>query len=217
MKREACMMEIRSGMKDVLANGIRDYRMSIENRIQKIGGKNASIWTVGSFAYLYAEFEDDCEYGLKDLISPYSHELSFVADYIAKPGEMKLMYHDIGLVHADKAEIRRRVFATKLKSDCAAEYKQRHQNLIDARESEGVDHAESNFTIWCAKDTYIFGYCELVKAFDHEPTEEENKATIAWETRQLEIMDWLTDDVDWITGEKHEKMKPLFIQKGYES
>ena len=35
-------------------------------------------------------------------------------------------------------------------------------------------------------------------------TEEEKASTIAWETRQLEIMDWLTDDVDWITGEKHD-------------
>ena len=42
-----------------------------------------------------------------------------------------------------------------------------------------------------------------VKSFDHEPTPEERAATAAWETRQLEIMDWLTDDVDWLTGEKH--------------
>ena len=32
-------------------------------------------------------------------------------------------------------------------------------------------------------------------------------ATVAWETRQLEIMDWLTDDVDWMTGETHDKMR----------
>ena len=47
-------------------------------------------------------------------------------------------------------------------------------------------------------------------------TEEETAQTIAWETRQLEIMDWYTDDVDWITGEKHEKIQNLFLQKGYE-
>ena len=35
-------------------------------------------------------------------------------------------------------------------------------------------------------------------------TEEEKQASIAWETKQLEIMDWLTDDTDWITGEKHD-------------
>ena len=47
-------------------------------------------------------------------------------------------------------------------------------------------------------------------------TEEEKAQTIAWETRQLEIMDWYTDDVDWITGETHEKIQNLFLQKGYE-
>ena len=45
--------------------------------------------------------------------------------------------------------------------------------------------------------------------FCPEMTEEEKASTIAWETRQLEIMDWLTDDVDWITGEKHEAIRRL--------
>ena len=65
------------------------------------------------------------------------------------------------------------------------------------------DGPESNFTIWYG-DGHIFGYCELVRAYDAmEPTPEQKAATVAWETRQLEIMDWLTDDVDWLTGEKH--------------
>lgn len=217
MKREACMLEIRFGMAETFANAVRDYRFGIENRLNKVGAKNASIWAVENYAYIYAEFEDDSEYSLKDVISPFEYELYQAADFVARPGDMRLMYHDIGKVHDDKTEIRRRVFATRLKNGCAEEYKRRHQDLIDAREAEGVDHAESNFTIWCAKDTFIFGYCELVRAFDHEETEEEKQSTIAWETRQLEIMDWLTDDVDWITGQKHSKMKNLFIQKGYEA
>ena len=56
---------------------------------------------------------------------------------------------------------------------------------------------------------YIFGYCEKVKAFDHPMTDAERADTVAWETRQLEIMDWLTDDVDWMTGETHEAMQRL--------
>ena len=46
----------------------------------------------------------------------------------------------------------------------------------------------------------------------YEPTEEEKAADIAWETRQLEIMDWLTDDVDWITGEKHDAIRFICAQ-----
>ena len=43
---------------------------------------------------------------------------------------------------------------------------------------------------------------------DRELTEEEKAQTIAWETRQLEIMDWYTD-------ETHEKIQNRFLQKGY--
>ena len=32
---------------------------------------------------------------------------------------------------------------------------------------------------------------------------DERKATVKWETRQLGIMDWITNDVDWMTGEWH--------------
>ncbi len=32
---------------------------------------------------------------------------------------------------------------------------------------------------------------------------DERKATVEWETRQLGIMDWITNDVDWMTGEWH--------------
>ncbi len=117
----------------------------------------------------------------------------------------------IGIVREDKSLIRHRVFATKLKEGCAAEYKRRHDGLIEARGDKISEGPESNFTIWNANG-YIFGYCELVKSFDHEMTEDEKTATIAWETRQLEIMDWLTDDVDWMTGEKHDHIQ-LVVQQ----
>ena len=35
---------------------------------------------------------------------------------------------------------------------------------------------------------------------DHEA---DKAFTVEWETRQLEIMDWITNDVDWLTGEHH--------------
>ena len=128
----------------------------------------------------------------------------------AAPGTPPLMYHCIGLVRADKSHIRHRVFSTRLKEGCAAEYKRRHDALIAARGDKITEGPESNFTIWNANG-YIFGYCELVRAYDHEMTADERASTIAWETRQLEIMDWLTDDVDWMTGEHHEHIACLAI------
>ena len=103
------------------------------------------------------------------------------------------------------------MFATHLHPGCAEEYKRRHDALIAARGDKNTEGPESNFTIWNANG-YIFGYCELVRAYDHEMTADERASTIAWETRQLEIMDWLTDDVDWITGQKHEPVCRVWAQ-----
>ena len=217
MKRESCMLKIKPGMLSVLEFGIKSQENNLQSALVRLGAKNASVWTVAGYLYIYAEFDDDNPKGLSDLLAPYDYDLSYAANYIAKPNEMRRMYHDIGIVREDKHLIRRRVFATHLKPGCAEEYYNRHKALIDARGDKISEGPESNFTIYCAKDEFIFGYCELVKSFDHEMTEEEKASTIAWETRQLEIMDWFTDDVDWITGEKHEKIRNLFLQKGYEA
>ena len=214
MRRETAMYEILPGQAGALESGIRYIGGELNCALVKAGAKNASLWSVENYLYAYAEFEDGCPASIESIAAPYAGYLSVYTKKIAG-NEMDLMYHDIGVVRQDKSLIRRRVFATVLKDGCAAEYKARHQKLIDARGGEVKDHHESNFTIRCAKGRYIFGYCEFVKEFDREQTEEEKQETIAWETRQLEIMDWLTDDVDWITGQKHAKMECLFLQKGY--
>ena len=51
-----------------------------------------------------------------------------------------------------------------------------------------------------------------IKQFRMEVSQNEKASSIAWETRQLEIMDWLTDDVDWITGEKHDAIALICCQ-----
>ena len=215
MKREACMLKLHPGALYEIESAIRERESAIERRAETVGARNASVYSVAGYLYMYAEFEDENENGLKTLIAPWEAEILYVADYVARPGEMRLMYHDIGVVREDKSLIRRRVFATRLKPGFADEYKARHQKLIDARGDHVSDGPETDFTIWCARNEFIFGYCEMVKSYDHEPTEDEKRATIAWETRQLEIMDWFTDDVDWITGEKHDKMRTLYVQRAY--
>ncbi len=215
MKRESAMFKIKPGMKSTLVNVLWSGARDVDAACERLGISNASAWSVEDYLYLYAESPDDSPKGLKRLIDSFAYELGLYAEKVAYPDEMRLMYHDIGVVREDKSLIRRRVFATVLKDGCAEEYKARHQKLIDARGDRVSDGPETDFTIRCACDKYIFGYCELVKSYDHEPTEEERQATVAWETRQLGIMDWLTDDVDWITGEKHAKMEKLFLQKGY--
>jgi len=160
--------------------------------------KNFSIWHMEEYLFGYGENESENMTCFDGVFA----KLPAGCVLVSAPGSMRLMYHDLGVIREDKSQIRHRVFATRIKPGCDEEYKRRHDALIEARGGEVKDHAESNFTIWYG-DGCIFGYCELVKAFDHEPTAEEHASTVAWETRQLEIMDWMTDDVDWLTGEKH--------------
>ena len=169
----------------------------------KMGGGNVSVWGIREFLFCYGEYPEGTVFPANEL-----DDLPAGVEVFAGPGTLPLMYHDIGIVRQDKFLIRHRVFATRLKEGCAEEYKRRHDALIEARGDAVKEGPESNFTIWNANG-YIFGYCELVRAFDHEKTEEEKAADIAWETRQLEIMDWLTDDVDWITGQKHDPIRRL--------
>ena len=67
---------------------------------------------------------------------------------------------------------------------------------------------DSNFSIWSAGG-YIFGYDEIDTTMERDETPEEHEATVAWETRQLGIMDWITNDVDWMTGECHSASRRL--------
>ncbi|MDY6306361.1 MAG: L-rhamnose mutarotase [Oribacterium sp.] len=128
---------------------------------------------------------------------------SDMVDWIAEPDQgMQLMYHDIGFVRREKTMIRHRVFMTKLKDNLQTEYKRRHDGLVKARGNHRDPGPDSNFTIWNAGQ-YIFGYDEIDTSMERPETPEEHEKTIAWESEMLNIMDWITDDVDWLSGEKH--------------
>lgn len=175
------------------------------------GVKNASVWRVGDLAFGYWEVPAGrpslAQMGGKAL-ETWAASLDQLVHTIAYPGQMRLMYQNLGLVYRDKNAIRHRVFATRLKPGCAEEYRRRHAALED-KILLNQKGKESNFTIW-NKDEYIFGYCEMVKELDYPPTPAQQAASIAWEKKQLEIMDWLTDDADAITGQSHGKAIRIF-------
>lgn len=212
MKREAFLMRIKPGMKDEFKKRMAEPWPELTDAWQAMGYDNFSVWAVEDYAFGYREVNESAapSAAQKAVAERWIEYMQDTCEYIAKPGTMRLMYHDIGNVRADKSLIRHRVFGTLIKPGCADEYHARHQALVDARGDKVSDGPETNFTIWCADSHYNFGYCELVKSYDHEMTEEEKASTIAWETRQLEIMDWITDDVDWITGEKHPHIEKVY-------
>ena len=169
------------------------------------GIDNLSAWGAEDYLFGYGEYPENYD------VAPLNAALDRLAnsELLCPLGTMRLMYYDYGIVREDKSLIRHRVFSTHLKPGCAEEYKRRHDRLIAARGDTVSEGPDSNFTIWFGAE-HIFGYCEKVKSFDHPMTEEEKANDIAWETRQLEIMDWLTDDVDWITGQHHDPIRRVF-------
>lgn len=212
MKRLPFVLRFRTGKREEGRAFIQANWARAKEALAPLGAGNLSVWGVGDFALCYGEYADETTpRQLQAVIDRAMRAgLDAYCELFAAPGTLPLMYHDIGVVREDKSLIRHRVFATHLKPGCAEEYKRRHDALIAARGDKITEGPESNFTIWNANG-YIFGYCELVRAYDHEMTADERASTIAWETRQLEIMDWLTDDVDWMTGEHHEHIACLAI------
>jgi L-rhamnose mutarotase len=201
-------MKLTPGAKDEFLRRWTNPWQELISAWKNLGYSNQSVWTADDYAYGYREIDESAAPSGDDIALAQRWEtyLADCGEYLGRGDELRLMYHDIVVVREDKSLIRHRAFATILKLGCADEYFSRHQALVDARDGSERLGPESNFTIWCARDKYIFGYCELVKSYDHAMTPDERESTIAWETRQLEIMDWITDDVDWITGEAHSKI-----------
>ena len=210
MQRKTFLLRILPGEKDVVLKGLAALAPRIRQAARRMGVDNFSLWNVEDLLCGYGESNregGDLE-SEPELKAALEEAIDGRTELLCPTGSMRLMYHDIGIVREDKSLIRHRVFVTRLKPGCADEYKRRHDALIQARGDAVSEGPDSNFTIWYGAG-YIFGYCEKVKRFDREMTEQERQATIEWETRQLEIMDWLTDDVDWITGEKHEAIRRI--------
>ena len=214
MIRHAFAMKIKRGMMNEYRSRLGKIWPELTAYLDHSGIRNYSIWNAEDLIFGYYESEAE-EINLKHEIAvKLIHEMEDTFDWISTPGEdMRLMYHDFGIVRESKELIRHRMFMTKLKPGCEEEYKARHDNLIAKRNGEISQGPDSNFSIWSA-DGYIFGYDEIDTAMEKEETEEERQFTVEWETRQLEIMDWITNDVDWLTGEKHACSKRLAWHAG---
>ena len=210
MTRHAFAMKIKKGM-------LNEYR----SRLGKIWPEltayldcreisNYSIWNAEDLIFGYYEKKGTEAICIQDAqVQKLIHEMEDTFEWISRPGEdMRLMYQDFGVVRECKELIRHRMFMTKLKPDCEEEYKARHDGLIAKRNGQISQGPDSNFSIWSAGG-YIFGYDEIDTTMETEETEETKQSTIEWETRQLEIMDWITNDADWLTGEHHAASKRL--------
>lgn len=205
MERHGFAMEVKKGQMNEYRKRLGEIWQELTSFLDRNGIQNFSIWNADSLIFGYYENADGAVLSGEETIirDALVNKMEDTFTWISTPGQdMRLMYHNFGVVRENKELIRHRMFMTKLKPGCEEEYKARHDGLIEQRGDTVDPGPDSNFSIWSAGG-YIFGYDEIDTTMEKEETEEDRKTTIAWETRQLEIMDWITNDVDWMTGEHH--------------
>lgn len=205
MERHGFSMEVKKGQMNEYRKRLGEIWQELTSFLDRNGIQNFSIWNADSLIFGYYENADGAVLSGEETIirDVLVNKMEDTFTWISTPGQdMRLMYHNFGVVRENKELIRHRMFMTKLKPGCEEEYKARHDGLIEQRGNTVDPGPDSNFSIWSAGG-YIFGYDEIDTTMEKEETEEDRKTTIAWETRQLEIMDWITNDVDWMTGEHH--------------
>lgn len=211
MERHAFAMKVKDGQMNTYRRKLGEIWPELTGFLDRNQIKNFSIWNADQLIFGYYEKADGTVLNAeeKSVRDRLTGEIQDTFQWISIPGEdMRLMYHNFGVVRENKELIRHRMFMTKLKDGCEEEYKARHDGLI-AQRGDTVDPGpDSNFSIWSAGG-YIFGYDEIDTTMERDETPEEHEATVAWETRQLGIMDWITNDVDWMTGECHSASRRL--------
>lgn len=216
MQRHTFAMKIKEGQMDTYRRRLGELWPQVTAFLDEDGVSNFSIWNAQNLIFGYYEKEDGAvlDGAKRQQAEALIGRIEDTFDWISEPfGQMRLMYHNFGIVRSNKEMIRHRVFVTKLKDGCEEEYKSRHDGLI-AQRGDTVDPGpDSNFSIWSAGG-YIFGYDEIDTSMEKEETIASKEQTVAWELRQLEIMDWITNDVDWITGEVHADVKRLAWHHG---
>ena len=216
MERHAFAMEVKEGRKDDYRKALGKIWPELTAFLDRNEIKNFSIWNTDSLIFGYYEKADGSVLSAeeKEISERLTKEIEDTFTWISTPGQdMRLMYHDFGIVRESKELIRHRMFMTKLKPGCEEEYKRRHDGLVEQRGDTVNPGPDSNFSIWSAGG-YIFGYEEIDTTMEKEPDEAARENNIAWETRQLGIMDWITNDMDWLTGEHHSASVRLAWHEG---
>lgn len=204
-------MEVESGKTAEFRSALGKIWKDLTELFDEKKIRNFSMWNVEQLIFGYYETDDQFTFTGADKEKVRCWEEAYGDSYkwISVPFEdMRLMYHDYGVVRENKELIRHRVFITKLAPGAEEEYKARHDALAEARGDKITMGPDSNFSIWSAGG-YIFGYDEIDTSMECDRTEEARRYDIAWETKMLEIMSWITDDVDWITGQHHEHIKRI--------
>ena len=144
MKRNVFVHQLKPGMKEAFKKRLAERSPEMESEMDRGGLENVSLWSVDDFLFGYSERVGAVPDGVS-LSKWLLTEFRDCCAPFAESDEMELMYHDIGVVRENKAEIRHRVFVTQLKPGMKDEYKRRHDVLVEARGDRISEGPESNF------------------------------------------------------------------------
>ena len=208
MERHSFAFRSKRGKLADILTAFGDGWQEIQENLAKNEIKNFSLWNCDLFFFGYYESKR-ARSVTGEILMPAISTIRECCDWTSDfENDMRLMYEDFGIVRDDKSMIRHRVFMTHLLDPSfTTEYKRRHDGLVNAR-TEIDKGPDSNFSIWNAGE-YIFGYDEIDTSMEHEMTENEREENKKWENKMLDIMEWITDDVDWITDLHHSHIKRI--------
>ncbi len=206
MVRNTFALKLRPNSLSKFGSTLKENWAALSRKLDILEISNFSMWRAEDLIFGYFETLEEIDSWSeenKEFFRELNQRFENCYDWISTPFKsMRLMYQDFGVIREDKELIRHRVFMTKLNGEFEEEYKRRHDALVEARNGAINPGPDSNFSIWSAGG-YIFGYDEIDTTMEKERTEADRQADIKWETKMLEIMTWITDDVDWITGMHH--------------
>ena len=137
MERHAFAMEVKEGRKDDYRKALGKIWPELTAFLDRNEIKNFSIWNTDSLIFGYYEKADGSVLSAeeKEISERLTKEIEDTFTWISTPGQdMRLMYHDFGIVRESKELIRHRMFMTKLKPGCEEEYKRRHDGLVRSEE-----------------------------------------------------------------------------------
>lgn len=145
MERHAFAMKVKEGKMNDYRKTLGEIWPELTAYLDRNGIHNFSIWNAADLIFGYYENADG------EVISPeeekvkaaLTEKIGDTFTWISTPGkDMRLMYHNFGVVRENKELIRHRMFMTKLKDGCEEEYKARHDGLV-AQRGETIDRART--------------------------------------------------------------------------
>ena len=207
MERASFLLKALKGQREAVPAKLEAELPQAAAGFEALGADNFSVWQAEDLIFGYFEAADIATMRkVGAAVRAWCEQLEDIAVLISTPGNMRRMYTALGSPRAEKKALGHRVFMTRLKAGMAEEYRARHAAIETDSAPEGPIN---NFTIWNGGD-YICGYAELDEGFVIDRSAEGMEKDRPWETAMLEVMDWLTDDVNSLFGFENKPVRCLY-------